>query len=131
MHNNYPSNYIVIIPPLAMFTIHKVPSKGYLVSPVLLQDVSSPTGWTAAPGATVGWTPLSAASLASTGNCRVQRKHLYCYFLKILKTVRLLGCQSLGTWFSFTIHNGHFSSLTWLVYTPNLTIRQIEPKTLI
>lgn len=51
-----------------MFRLLKVPRKGYLLSPVLLQAVVSPAGWTAAPVVPAGWTPLSTASLTSTGN---------------------------------------------------------------
>lgn len=58
--------------------LHKL-CKGYLVSTVLLQDVISPTGWTAVPVVAVVWTPLSITSLTSTGNCTVKR--LYCNFL--------------------------------------------------
>lgn len=50
-----------------------MPSKGYLVSPVLLQAVVSPAGWTDAPVVIAGWTPLSTASLTSTGNYTFRR----------------------------------------------------------
>lgn len=53
--------------------VHKV--KVYLVSVVLLLAAVSPAGCAAAPAVTAGWTPLSAASLASAGSCTVKVVH--------------------------------------------------------
>lgn len=66
-YTNYWSKYTVLLLPLVM------PSYGYLLSPVLLQAVGSPAGWTAAPPGTAAWTPLSAASPTSPGNCKCRR----------------------------------------------------------